>query len=260
MSMSQFLLLVVAGVGAGFVGSVTGLASIVSYPALLALGLTPLAANVTNTVGLLGNGIGTAAGAREELRGHGSRVARLSIWAGVGGAAGAGLLLWGSSATFKQVVPWLIAFGAALLLVRDPLRDWLARRRMVESASEAARTPSWRRLVPVALIGIYGGYFGAGAGIIMLALLSLETFEPLPVTNAVKNMTLTAANCVAAVIFAFVSPVDWPAAAAMAIGVLVGSWCGPAAVRVLPDRPLRIGIALAGFGLAIVLFVGWSGA
>jgi len=260
MSISEFLLLVAAGVGAGFAGSVTGLASIVSYPALLAVGLTPLAANVTNTVGLLGNGIGTAAGARAELRGHGRRVATLSIWAGVGGAAGAGLLLWGSTATFKEVVPWLIALGAVLLLVRDPLRAWLDRRQMVETPAQARRAPSWRRLVPVALVGIYGGYFGAGAGIIMLALLSLETLEPLPVTNAIKNMAMTAANCIAAVIFAFVSPVDWPAAAAMAIGVLVGSWCGPAAVRVLPDRPLRVGIALAGFGLAIALFVGWLGA
>ncbi len=259
MSVSQFLLMVAAGVGTGFIGSVTGLASIVSYPALLALGLTPLAANVTNTVGLLGNGIGTAAGAREELRGHGRRVAKLSIGAGVGGAGGAGLLLWGSSATFKEVVPWLIAFGAALLLLRDPLRNWLDRRQLVESPTEARRSPSWRRLVPVGLVGIYGGYFGAGAGIIMLAILSLETLEPLPVTNAVKNMTGTAANCIAAVIFAFVSPVDWPAAIAMAIGVVVGSWCAPAAVRVLPDRPLRIGIALAGFGLAIALFLDWLG-
>jgi hypothetical protein len=111
----------------------------------------------------------------------------------------------------------------------------------------------------VLLVGIYGGYFGAGAGVIMLAVLSLETLEPLPVTNAIKNLTMTAANLVAAVIFACASPVDWPAAAAIAIGVLVGSGCGPTVVRVVPDRPLRIAIALAGVGLALALFVGWSG-
>jgi uncharacterized membrane protein YfcA len=260
MSITQFLLLVAAGVGAGLTGSIAGLASLVSYPALLAFGLTPLAANVTNTVGLITNGIGSAAGSRDELRGHGRRVVRLSIWAAAGGAAGAGLLLWGGSAAFKQVVPWLIAVGAGLLLLRDPLRSWLDRRRLVESVRQARLTPSWRRLVPVALVGIYGGYFGAGAGIIMLALLSLETLEPFPVTNAVKNITLAAANLVAAVIFAFASPVDWPAAAAIGIGVLAGSSCGPAVVRVLPDRPLRVGIALAGFALAVALFVGWSGA
>ena len=256
----RFLLLIAAGFGAGLTGSVAGLASLVSYPALLALGLTPLAANVTNTIGLLSNGPGSAAGSREELRGHGRRLTALSVWSGVGGALGAGLLLWGSSGTFKQVVPWLIALGSVLLLVRDPLRRRLERRQMVEPAALATRLPSWGRRLPVLLVGVYGGYFGAGAGIIMLAVLSLETLEPLPVTNAVKNVTMTAANCVAAVIFAFVSPVHWPAAVAIAVGVLVGSWCGPAVVRVVPDRALRIAVAVAGLGLALVLFVGWSGA
>ena len=258
MSLVHFLLLIAAGLGAGLTGSMAGLASLVSYPALLASGLSPLAANVTNTIGLLSNGPGSAAGSRAELRGHGRRVAALSGWAAVGGALGALLLLWGSSGTFKQVVPWLIAFGSLLLLMRDPLRDRLDRRQLVESAAAARRRPSWGRRLPVLLVGIYGGYFGAGAGIIMLAVLSLETLEPLPVTNAVKNLTMTAANLVAAVIFAFASPVNWPSAAAIAIGVLIGSWCGPAVVRVVPDRPLRIAIAVAGLALAAALFVGWS--
>jgi hypothetical protein len=258
MSAAHFFLLILAGIGAGLTGSVAGLASIVSYPALLALGLSPLAANVTNTIGLLSNGPGSAAGGRDELRGHGRRVAALSVWSAVGGAIGAGLLLWGSSGTFEQVVPWLIASGSLLLLVRDPLRRWLDRRQLVESQAAATGKPSWSRRLPVLLVGIYGGYFGAGAGIIMLAVLSLETLEPLPVTNQIKNLTMTAANLVAAVIFAFESPVDWPAAAAIAIGVLLGSWCGPAVVRVVPDRPLRSAIAVAGVGLAVALFVGWS--
>lgn len=259
MSTLQLLALVAAGAGAGITGSVAGLASLVSYPALLALGLTPLAANVTNTVGLLSNGLGTAAGAKSELRGHGRRIATLSVWAGLGGAAGAGLLLWGSSATFKTVVPWLIAFGALLLLMRDPLRRWLDRRRLVEAASLATSRPSWGRGLPVLLVGVYGGYFGAGAGIIMLAILSLETLEPLPVTNAVKNITMTASNGIAALIFASSSPVDWPASAALAVGVLGGSWCGPAIVRVIPDLPLRVAIATAAAGLSVALYVGWLG-
>lgn len=259
MNVAHFLLLIAAGFGAGLTGSVAGLASLVSYPALLAFGLSPLAANVTNTLGLLSNGPGSAAGARAELRGHGRRLAVLSLWSGVGGALGAGLLLWGSSSTFKQVVPWLIAFGSLLLLARDPLRAWLDRRQMVEPEAVATRMPSWGRRLPVLLVGIYGGYFGAGAGIIMLAVLSLETLEPLPVTNAIKNLTMTAANLIAAVIFAFESPVDWPAAAAIAIGVLIGSWCGPAVVRIVPDWPLRLAIAIAGVGLALALFIGWSG-
>ncbi len=258
MSPVHVLLLVLAGIGAGLTGSVAGLASLVSYPALLGLGLSPLAANVTNTVGLLSNGPGSAAGARDELRGHGRRVGTLSLWAGVGGAIGAGLLLWGSAGTFQRVVPWLIAFGSLLLLVRDPLRSALERRRLVESPDAARGRPSWGRRLPVLLIGVYGGYFGAGAGIIMLAVLSLETLEPLPVTNAIKNVVMTTANLVAAVIFAFVSPVHWVAAAAVALGVLLGSRCGPAVVRVVPDLPLRVLIAFAGLGLAVALFLGRS--
>jgi uncharacterized protein len=104
-------------------------------------------------------------------------------------------------------------------------------------------------------MAIYGGYFGAGVGIIMLAVLSLQTAEPLPVTNAVKNIGTMAANALATVVFAVVSPVNWPAAAALAIGSLIGGWCGPAVVRVLPEKPLRIAIAIAGLGLAVGLLM-----
>lgn len=260
MSATQLGLLVVAGVGAGLTGSIAGLASLVSYPALLAVGLGPLAANVTNTLGLLTGGAGSAAGSVIELRGQGRRLFTLSCWCGVGGAAGAAVLLLGSSGTFEKIVPWLIALGSALLLARDRLRIWLARRRALRAKPVLGRAGAWRQLLPVVLVGVYGGYFGAGAGIIMLAVLSLATVEPLPVTNAVKNVTMTAANAVAAVIYAFAAPVNWPAAAALALGVLVGSWCGPAVVRVAPERPLQVVIAIGGFGLALALLIGWSGA
>jgi uncharacterized protein len=257
LSVAHFSLLVAAGVGAGLTGSIAGLASLVSYPTMLALGFSPLTANVTNTLGLLTNGLGSAAGSREELRGTGPRLLRLAIACGTGGAIGAGLLLLGSSDTFQGIAPWLIAFGAALLLARDRLRAWVYRRRTAASVSSPDQTLPWWRLFPIVAVGIYGGYFGAGAGIIMLAVLSLQSIEPLPVTNSVKNVTMTAANGVAAVIYAFVAPVNWPAAIAIAIGVLVGSRCGPALVRIIPERPLRIAIAVAGFALAIALFAGW---
>ena len=255
MSAAQLLLLVLAGVGAGLVGSIAGLASLVSYPVMLSLGLTPLAANVTNTLALLAYGPGSAGGARLELRGQARRLATLTAWAGVGGALGS-LLLLGGSAAFKVVVPWLVALGGVLLLARDALRGWLDRRQGPGPA-QLSRMTRWRNALPVLLVGIYGGYFGAGAGIIMLALLSLQTIEPLAITNAVKNIATSAANATAAVIFAFVAPVNWPAAVALAIGMLAGSWAGPAVVRILPERPLRIAIALLAFGLAIALFVGW---
>jgi uncharacterized protein len=259
MSGVHLLLLAVAGIGAGLCGSVAGLASLVSYPVLLALGLSPLSANVTNTWGLLTFGVGSAAGSRSELRGQGRRIASLMLWVGLGGAVGAVLLLLGSSHVFARAVPWLVALGGVLLLLRDQIRSWLERRRRAQLRVARRSAPTWQRVLPVVLVGIYSGYFGAGSGIMMLAVVSMQTVEPLPVSNAVKNVVSNASNGVAAVIFAFAGPVDWLAAAALAVGMLIGSATGPAVVRVLPERPLRIGIGIAAFGLAVTLFFGWVG-
>lgn len=242
------ILLVVGGFGAGLTGSMAGLASLASYPALLAVGIPPVAANVTNTVALLANTIGTAAGTRRELRGHRRRLIRLSAVAALGGLAGAVLLLATPSAAFERIVPVLIALGAALLLLRDPLRRWAGHRSMSAPVLAGA----------VFLIGIYGGYFGAAAGVLMLAVLSVAATEPFPVTNAVKSIALGASNLAAAVIYALVAPVDWAAAAVLSVGCLFGSWLGPSLVRRLPERPLRVAIAVAALGLAAYLW--WQAA
>lgn len=239
------------------IGSIAGLASLVSYPAMLALGVGPLAANVINIMALLTNGVGSAAGSRIELRGQGPRLLTLVTFTGLGGAIGAVLLLVGSFSVFADVVPWLVAFGGVLLLSRDGLRAWLKLRRDPTSAARTRPTRPWFKLVPIVLVGIYSGYFGAGAGIIMFAVLSIQLVEPLPVTNAVKNVGQAASNGVAAVVYAFVAPVDWPAAAALAIGILCGSWWGPAIVRVLPEREFRIAVALRTFVLAAALLADW---
>lgn len=239
------LLLLVAGLASGLAGSIAGLASLFSYPALLAAGLPPVAANVTNTVALFSNTVGAAAGSREELRGQRGRLVRLAVTAALGGAIGAALLLGTPSSAFERVVPWLIALGSVLILVREPLRRLATSRNPDQS--------SWPRL-PVAcavlLIGLYGGYFGAAAGVLMLAVLSLSVTEPLPVTNAVKNIVTGAANVTAAIAYAFLAPVNWGAAAALGLGCFAGAWMGPMLVRRLPETPLRIAIALAGLGLA----------
>ncbi|MBU2663330.1 sulfite exporter TauE/SafE family protein [Actinoplanes bogorensis] len=246
MLLRDALVLVAGGVGGGLTGSIAGLASLVSYPALLALGIPPIAANVTNTVALMSVTAGTAVGARPELRGQGRRLAKLCAVAAVGGLAGAALLLATPSSAFERIVPVLVALGSVLLLMRDPLRRWGGHRSM----------PAVAVGVAVLLIGVYGGYFGAAAGVLMLAVLSVAATEPLPVTNAVKTIALGAANLAAAVIYAVVAPVNWAAAALMAIGCLAGSWLGSILVRHLPDRPLRIAIAVAGLGLAAYLW--WS--
>jgi uncharacterized protein len=247
--------LVLAGVGAGLTGSVAGLASLVSYPALLASGLSPLAANVTNTLALFGVTGGTMAGSRQELAGQWRRIARLAAIAAVGGAAGAALLLLTPPDAFEAVVPWLVGLGALLLLFRDQVRAFAAGRSGPERPGVPHGDPAigWHWALGVALLGVYGGYFGAGAGIIGLALLALERVEPLPVTNAVKNVAIGAANGVAGLAYAFFGPVDWAAAVLLGAGAVIGGLIGPAVVRVAPERPLRWLVGLAGLALAVHL-------
>lgn len=241
-----------AGAAAGLVGSIAGLASLFSYPALLAVGLPPIAANVTNTVALFSTTVGAAAGSRPELRGQGRRLLWLMGIAVIGGGLGAFLLLRTPSETFELVVPWLIALGSIVLLARDRIRT--AARRLAPASSRAR--PSPLLTVAVLLVGVYGGYFGAAAGIMMLAVLSIAASELLAVTNAVKNVVTGAANLTAGVAYAMLAPVDWAAAGCLALGCLLGAWIGPAIVRRLPQRPLRVGIGLAGVALAVHLFIG----
>ncbi|MBB2948416.1 hypothetical protein FB565_008199 [Actinoplanes lutulentus] len=239
MNTGQATLLFLGGIGSGLTGSMAGLASLVSYPALLAAGIPPIAANVTNTVALLSSAAGSAAGSRRELRGQGRRILRHGVAGVAGGTAGALLLMSTPSDAFERIVPGLIVLGALALLFREPLRAWYAR---------PGRRPPLG--VAVFLIAIYGGYFGAAAGVLLLAAMSLAAAEPLAVTNAVKSIVLGFSNVAAAVLYALFAPVHWTAAALLAAGCLIGSWIGPALVRRTPEKPLRVAIAIAALTLA----------
>ncbi|WP_432546096.1 sulfite exporter TauE/SafE family protein [Kineococcus sp. SYSU DK004] len=247
MPATELLLLLLAGTGAGLVGSTAGLASLVSYPALLVAGLPPLAANVTNTVALFGTTVGAAAGSRPELRGQGRRLARLLPVAAAGGATGAALLLALPADTFEVVVPFLVA-GASLVLLLQP------RVQRLRPGRVSARNP----LVLLALfaVGLYGGYFGAAAGVLMLALMEVLHEQSLARNNALKNLMTGAANTVAAVGFALFGPVQWAAALALGVGCYLGGRLGPVIVRRVDARVLRVLIALAGLALAVRLWTG----
>jgi hypothetical protein len=235
-------LLALAGVGGGLTGSVAGLASLVSYPALLASGLPPLTANVTNTVAVVLSSVGSTLGSRTELVGQGPRMRRLLVASAAGGLLGAVLLLATPADSFERVVPWLIAVGSVAVLV--PRR----------APAPGPVGPDARALTPVvALVAVYGGYFGAGAGVIMLAVLLAATSEDLPRGNAAKNVVMGVANGVAAVALAVLHPVPWSAAVPLALGFLVGGRLGPVVVRRLPASALRLLIALCGLGLALHL-------
>jgi uncharacterized membrane protein YfcA len=211
--------------------------------------MSPLVANVTNTTALMANTVGAGLSSRRELRGQGRRIVVLLVEMLIGGLLGAGLLLVAPPSVFEAVVPWLVAFGALLLLGRDRLRAWTTRR----TVRRGRESKAWPWHLAMIGIGVYGGYFGAGAGIILLAVLSLRTVEPLAVSNAVKNIGLGTANGVAAVAYLVEGSVDVPAAVLMGLGAFVGGLCGPHVVRWLPEKPLRIVIGVAGLGLAVSL-------
>ena len=251
MGPADLLLLLAAGVGAGLLGSVAGLASLASYPALLAVGLSPVAANVTNTVALVFTGIGAGASSRTELAGQRAAVRSGALLTGLGGALGALLLLAVPPGVFEAVVPWLIAFASLALLAQPRIRAWALR------TGRSGAAGSGRRSLPVLAatfaVSVYGGYFGAAAGVLLLALLLLADGGELLRANALKNVLLLAANGVAAVGFALLGPVSWAAAAPLAVGCLLGGLAGPWVGRRVPTDALRVVIALAGLGLALRL-------
>ncbi|KAA0021696.1 sulfite exporter TauE/SafE family protein [Antrihabitans cavernicola] len=243
MSLLDFLLIVVAGFFAGLIGFITGMASLVSYPALLAIGLGPVAANVTNTVGMVAVGLGALANSGRALADTGPKLRRWAAAAALGGVVGAVLLLVGSDGAFEAIVPYLVAMAAIAVLLQPKLRAL---------AGEA----EFARAVPIGVfaVAVYGGYFGAGAGVIFLALFLISTSESMWRASILKSFLLGIANLVAAIGFAIFGPVHWLAALAMAIGAFAGGWCGPPTVKVIPPQVLRISVGILGLGLA-----GWLG-
>jgi uncharacterized protein len=240
--------LAAAGVLGGLTGSIAGLASVATYPALLAVGLPPVTANVTNTVALVFNGIGSVLGSRPELAGQGPWLRRIAPPAAVGGAVGAALLLSTPAEGFERVVPILLGLASVAILLPH------------ENHQEARVAHHQRHTVRVLLeataifvICIYGGYFGAAAGVLLLALLLRAGGATLAHANAGKNVILGVANGVAALIFAIAAPVNWPAVITVGAGCLIGSRLGPVVVRHAPTGPMRAVIGVAGVALAIKL-------
>lgn len=241
----ELLWLALAGLGAGIAGSVAGLASLVSYPALLAVGLAPVAASMTNTVALVGSGVGAVWGSRPELEGRRSELGRLALAAVAGGACGAALLFATPAHAFALVVPWLVGAGSLAILLRR-------RASPHPGGQHVSRGPN-TLAAAVFAVAVYGGYFGAAAGVILLAILLRVSAESLPRSNAAKNLLLGSANAVAAVAFAVVGNVHWLDAAPLAAGFLAGGRLGPAIVRRAPASALRVVIACGGIGLAVHL-------
>jgi uncharacterized membrane protein YfcA len=248
----DILFIGLAAVAAGAMNALAGGGTLITFPTLLAVGLPAVTANVTNTVALLPGYVGGTLAQANDLRGQRSRM-WLTLPAGaVGGLVGGILLLQTGEKLFRQLVPFLILAASLLLAIQDPVRAWLARR--LERGSSGRPLEKWSWL-PVGVAAIYGGYFGAGLGVITLAALGITFEENLTRLNALKQLISFSANVAAAIFFVFSGKVVWAAAAVMAVGALLGgSLGGRLAGRVRPST-LRWIIVSIGIIVSIVYFV-----
>jgi uncharacterized membrane protein YfcA len=240
-------LLAAAGLTTGAINAVAGGGSLVSFPALLATGLSPLAANVTNLVATLPGYVSATHTSREEYADQRRRMQRLCAAAAAGAAIGTTLLLVGPQDLFASLAPWLVLLACALLALQPFVARWV---------STTHGHPAPRELViAVAIASIYGGYFGAGLGIVLLAALGLALDEPLQRLNAVKQVLSLTVAVVSAVAVAIFGPVAWTSALIVGAGTLVGGHLGVGVARRLPEPALRAAVIVLGVIVAITLLV-----
>jgi uncharacterized membrane protein YfcA len=242
MKPAEIFVLLAAGTLGGIFSTVVAIASLVSYPVLLALGLPPLTANMTNTVSLVLTGAGSVAGSRPELEGQGARVRTLGAVTAAGGLAGAAVLLLAPASTFTVAVPVLIG-GASIVLFFQP---------RLKNLTPTDKHPLAHRAALFA-VAMYVGYFGAAAGVLLLIVLGTMIAEPLIKVNAIKNAVSGLANLMAAVCFTVFGSVRWSFVPALAAGFLLGGWLGPKIARRVPAEALRVVVCLCGLGLAVHL-------
>ena len=247
--------LVVAAVAAllgGVINSVAGGGTLLTFPALVAAGLSPLAANATSTVALLPAALSSMLGYRAELGGARRWATALTVPSLVGGGLGALLLLRTSNDTFERVVPWLVLGATALFLLQRPLMRAIGRH---EHPGGETSGPTASMLVLQLGVGVYGGYFGAGVGILTLALLGFMGFVNIHRMNGLKNWSGFCMNAVAAGTFALSGIVEWPVAGAMAAGSIAGGYLGARGAQRVPQPFVRGAVAVIGIGSGVWLLL-----
>jgi uncharacterized membrane protein YfcA len=240
-------------VAAGTINAVVGSGTLVTFPTLLACGLPAVTANVSNTVGLVPGSLSAAVGYRAELAGQRSRVLRLTSASFVGAVAGALLLLVLPASAFDTIVPVLIALGVLLVIFGPAISKRVTAR--AESRGGVPDHGVWWVWPAVLLAGVYGGYFGAAQGVLLMAILGIGVVDSMQRHNATKNVLALVVNAVAAVVFLFVSHVDWRAVALIAVGSVVGGQIGATVGRRLPPVVLRGVIVVVGVVAIISLLL-----
>lgn len=253
MSWIEVVILFVSGTLAGIINTVVGSGSLITFPVLLALGYPPVLANVTNNVGVFPGGISGAIAYRKELKGQLKPVLALATFSAIGGLAGALLLLQLPAEVFGSVVPALIVLALLLVVFGPWIKRTIAARRIDRGDTEVPRNRV-ALFTTTALTGVYGGYFGAAQGVILLSSLSILLPGSLQRANAYKNVLAATANGAAAIVFVLISQVAWLAAGVIAIGAILGGQIGGWVGQRLPPLVLRIVIVVVGLA-AIAYFI-----
>jgi uncharacterized protein len=242
----ELLAVAAAGVAAGASNSIAGAGSLITFPTMVALGVPPLSANVTNTVGIIPGYVGGVLGYSDLLRQQGERFARLLAPMLIGAVAGTAALLLTSNGAFEAIVPVLIAASCLLLLFQP---------RLTARLSHAGNEHSPYLTAGIVFCGAYGAYFGSAVSILLFAILALFVADTLQHLNAMKIVLVGCANLLAAVAYAFLAPVEWRYALTLMVSSLLGGRVGAHYARRIPSDPLRIGIAVFGLVVAVVLAV-----
>lgn len=248
MTSGEILAILAAATGAGAINAVVGSGSLITFPTLLAFGFPPVIANVSNNIGLVPGNVSGAFGYREELSGQRGRLIRLGIASCAGSLAGAAALLALPPGVFEVVVPALIILACVLVVLQPRLSAWVAAR-----GKERAEHGGPVLIAGIFLAGVYGGYFGAAQGVLVIGLLGVFLTESLQRVNAGKNVLVTIVNATAAVVFVIFAHVAWLAVALIAVGSTVGGLIGAKVGRRLPPLALRIIIVVIGVIAAVKL-------
>jgi uncharacterized protein len=262
----RLALVVVAALIAGAMNAIAGAGTLVTFPALIAFGLPPINANATSTVALWPGSMSSMWGYRDELRGSRPWALHFAVPSLLGGGLGAWLLLRTPAERFSDIVPWLVLGATALFMVQRPVMRWLidrtqrspsatdSRRRDVGDQILTSRRPPLSILGYQFLVSIYGGYFGAGVGILMLAALGFMGLSNIHRMNGLKNWGGLCMNAVAATMFAFTSLVSWPVALAMAGGAIAGGYLGSRTALRVPQEFVRGAVVAIGLVSGVLLF------
>lgn len=257
MSWWHALIVLLAGVWAGTINTVVGSGTLVTFPVLVALGYAPVTATTSNAIGLAPGAISGAIGYRHELAGQARRIARYAVPSFLGAIGGTILLLSLPPNAFEKVVPVLVGLAVVLVIIQPRVSVWVVSRREREQTREE---PTQRHGGPlllflIFLVGVYGGYFTAAQGVMLIAFMGMLLTDSMQRINGIKNVLAAVVNVVAGLIYAFIAPVSWPVVVLLAIGSTLGGQVGAKIGRRLPPTALRAVIVVVGVAAIVQLIL-----